>query len=260
VTPVADQDAVGAFIERIVAGARIPRGSDRDELRRELRTHFEEAGTSPEAQDEAVRRFGGEVLIAESFRRIYRFDYAIWYLAKIAASVVSSVAAALVIEVLVNLRVELQAEVWRLAPGFSRAAGVSVAVVLGLVTAWEVCRPPFNRSRAAVAVGAYAAVCLLVQLLFAAGIGAFVTATMLVVLGCLCARLKITPARLVLVFGAFAAVLYTNHLVLRVSFGAGRALIASAVLVAVWSSTVLILARVDHAFFTSLASYNREAV
>jgi hypothetical protein len=260
VTPVRDQDTVGAFIERIVAGARIPSPSERAELRRELRTHFEEAGTSPEAEDLAVRRFGGEALVTESFRRVYRFDYAIWYLTKIAASIVCSVAAALVIEVLVNLRVELQAEVWRLAPGFSRAAGMSVAVVLGLVTAWEVCRPPFNRSRAAVAVGAYAAVCLLVQLLFATGIGAFVTATMLVVLGWVCARLKATPARLVLVFAAFAAALYANHFVLHVSFGASRALIASAVLVAVWSSTVLILARVDHAFFKSLASSNRQAV
>jgi hypothetical protein len=255
---VVDQDPV-AFIERIVAGARIPSPSGRNELRRELRTHFEEAGASPEDQGHVFRRFGGEALVAESFRRVYRFDYAVWYLAKIAASIVASVAAALVIEVLVNLRIELQAEAWRLAPGFSRAAGVSVAVVLGLVTAWEVCRPPFNRSRAAAAVGAYAAVCLLVQLLFATGIGAFVTATMLVILGCVCARLKVTPARLVLVFGAFAAVLYANHFALRVSFGASRALVGSAVLVAVWSSTVLILARVDHAFFKSLASSNREA-
>jgi hypothetical protein len=259
VTPVRSPDAVGPLVERVVAGARIPSPSRRDELRRELWTHFEDAGTSPEDLQHALRRFGGETLVAESFRRVYRFDYAVMYLVKIAASIVASVAAALLIEVLVNLRVEVQAEVWRLAPGFSRAAGVSVAVVLGLVTAWEVCRPPFNRSRAVVAVGAYAAVCLLARLLFPMGAGAFVTATMLVVLGCVCARLKATPARLVLVFGAFAAVLYTNHLVLRVAFGASRALVGSAVLVAVWSSTVLILARVDHAFFGFFDASGHEA-
>jgi|SRR5579864_3452961 len=258
--PVVDENAVRALVERIVSGARIPCRSRRGELRRELWTHFEEAGTSPDALDDAVRRFGGETLVSESLRRVYRLDYAAWYLAKIAASIVASIAAALVIEVLVNLRVELQAEAWRLAPGFSRAAGVSVAVVLGLVTAWEACRPPFNRSRAAVAVGAYAAVCLMVQLLFATGIGAFVTATMLVVLGYGCARLKATPARVLLVCGAFAAVLYANHLALRVSFGASRALMGGAVLAAVWSSTILILGRVDHAFFGSLDSSNHEAV
>jgi len=260
VTPVRSRDAVGALVERVVAGARIPSPARRDELRRELWTHFEDAGTSVEDLQHAVRRFGQETVVTESFRRVYRFDYAVMYLLKIAASIVASVAAALLIEVLVNLRVEVQAEVWRLAPGFSRAAGVSVAVVLGLVTAWEICRPPFNRSRATVAAGAYVAVCLLVRLLFATGAGAFVTATMLVVLGYACARLKATPARLVLVFGAFAAVLYTNHLVLRVAFGAGRALVGSAVLVAVWSSTVLILSRVDHAFFGFFDASGREAV
>jgi len=260
VTPVREPDAVRALVERIVAGARIPSLSRRDELRRELWAHFEDAGASPEDLEQAVRRFGGEALVTESLRRVYRVDYAVVYFVKIAASVVASVAAALLIEVLVNLRVEVQAEVWRLAPGFSRAAGVSVAVVLGLVTAWEISRPPFNRSRAAVAVGAYASVCLMVQVLFATGIGAFVTATMLVALGYVCARLNATPARLVLVFGAFAALLYTNHLVLRVAFGASRALLGSAVLVAVWSSTVLILARVDHAFFGFFDSSSRQTV
>src|ERR1700724_2298584 len=96
---------------------------------------------------------------------INRMEYAIWYLAKIAASMVASIAAALLIQVLVNLRVELQAEVWRLAPGFSRAAGMSVAVVLGLISVWEAARRPFNRSRAVIAIGAYAAVCVVVRVL-----------------------------------------------------------------------------------------------
>src|SRR5437660_7893010 len=154
-----DRDSVDALIDRIVAGSHIPGHAARDDLRRELRSHFEDAGTSPEATQQAVRRFGAESAVTESLRRVYRFDYAVFYLAKIAVSIVASVAAALVIEVLVNLRVELRSEAWRLAPGFSRAAGVSVAVVLGLVTAWEVGRPPFSRRRAAVALGAYAALC-----------------------------------------------------------------------------------------------------
>lgn len=253
-----EQDAVDALIDRIVAGARIPGRAARDDLRRELWTHFEEAGTSPEALHDALDRFGVESLVAESLRRVYRFEYAVVYLAKIAASVVASVAAALLIQVLVNLRVEVQAEVWRLAPGFSRAAGVSVAVVLGLVTVWEACRPPFNRSRAAAAVAAYASICLLVRLLFATGIGAFVTPTILVSVGYMCSKLESTPGRLLLIFGTFAAVLYANHLVLRVAFGPSRALLASAVLVAVWSSTVLILARVDHAFLGFFEPANRD--
>jgi hypothetical protein len=259
VTRVREHHAVDALIERIVAGARIPSPARRDDLRRELWTHFEDSGMSPEAYPGVLDRFGAESLVTESLRRVYRFDYAVIYLARIAASIVASAAAALMIEALVNLRVEVQAEILRLAPGFSRGAGVSVAVVLGLVTAWEVCRPPFNRSRAAVALGAYAAVCLLVQVFYATGTGAFVTATILVVLGYACSKLEQTPARLLLIFGTFAAVLYANHRLLNVAFGPGRALLAGAVLVAVWSSTVLILTRIDHVFLRFFQPANREA-
>src|SRR5712692_751558 len=181
-----NDDSVAALIERIVAGAEIPSRAQRDDLRRELWTHFEEVGTSPAAVREAVGRFGAEASITGSLRHVYRWDYLWWYLTKIAASIVASIAAALLIQVVVNLRVELRADVWRLAPGFSRAAGLSVAVVLGLITAWEVARPPYSRLRAAAAISAYAAVCLVVWLVFATGIRAFITATMLVVIGYLC--------------------------------------------------------------------------
>jgi len=175
-------------------------------------------------------------------------EYAIWYFAKIAASIVVSIAAALLIQVLVNLRVELQAEVWRLAPGFSRAAGMSVAVVLGLIAVWEASRRPFNRGRAAIAIGAYAVVCLMVRALLLSGAGALTTATALVAIGNLCSKLERWPSRLLMLVGAFAAALYVNHALLNVAFGPSRALMAGAILGAVWSSTVVILNGVDRAF------------
>ena len=246
-----DENTITALIELIVVRARIPSRTRRDDLRRELWTHFEDASDSPnddDAIDDVVRRFGAEALIAESLRDVYRWDYALWYFAKIAAAIVASIAAALLIEVIVNLRVELQAEVWRLAPGFSRAAGMSVAVVLGLVTMWEAARRPFSRSRAAVAVGAYAAICLVIRVLFLSGIGALVTATILVGIGSLCSNLEVRPRRVVTLVGAFAVALYLNHALLNVAFGPSRALIAGAILGAVWSSTVAILHHVDRAF------------
>ncbi len=243
-----DHHPLRPLIERIVAGARIPRRADREDLRRELWTHFEEAGASPSAIEDTLRRFGGEPLVTESLRRVYRFDYAVLYLAKIAFSVVASVAAALVIQVLVNLRVELQAEALRLAPGFARAAPNSAAVILGLVTAWEIGRPPFLLSRALAAIGACLTVCVGVQLLFAIGIGPFVTAATLVVVGYLCSARDAQPRRLLLTAAAFAAVLYADHLILRVSFAPARALAAGAVLAVLWSSTVFILTRIDRAF------------
>jgi len=252
---VHDHGDVAALIERLVAQARIPGRARRDDLRRELWTHFEEAGTSPEA----VRQFGEEASIAGSLRQVYRWDYACWYLAKIAASIVASIGAALLIEVLVHLRVELQAEILRLAPGFSRAAGMSVAVVLGVISVWEAARRPVNRSRAVAAIGAYAVVCVVVRVLFLTGFGALITATTLVGIGYLCSRLERWGARFVALVGAFAAALYLNHLLLSVTFGASRALMAGAVLGAVWSSTVAILNRIDRTFGRIVEPAPREA-
>jgi len=243
-----DPDTVGMLIERIVTRARIPGRAQRDDLRRELWTHFEEASGSADSTREAIRRFGAETIIGDSLRDVYRWDYARWYLAKIAAAIVVSSAAALLIQVLVNLRVELQAEVFRLAPGFSRASGMSIAVVLALVTLWEAARRPFSRSRAAVAVGAYVAICLVVRVLFLNGIGGLIMATVLVGIGYVCSKLERWPSRLFVLVGAFAAALYVNHAFLSVAFGPGRALIAGAILGAVWSSTFVILNRVDRAF------------
>ena len=243
-----DQEAVGALIERIIAQARIPGSAQRDDLRRELWTHFEEASGSVDSIREAVRRFGAETVIGESLRDVYRWDYALWYFAKIAAAIVVSTGAALLIQVLVNLRVELQAEAFRLAPGFSRASGMSVAVVLGLVALWEAARRPFSRSRAAVAASAYVAICLVVRLLFLNGVGALITATVLVGIGYVCSKLERWPSRLFVLVGAFAAALYVNHVFLSVAFGPRRALMAGAILGAVWSSTFVILNGVDRAF------------
>jgi hypothetical protein len=87
-----------------------------------------------------------------------------------------------------------------------------------------------------------------VQLLFAAGLQAFGPATLLVGVGYLCSRLDRRPARLLLTFCVFAALLYAAHLGADAGFGATRALTASAAILAIWTSTVAILSRLDHAF------------
>ena len=154
----------------------------------------------------------------------------------------------------------IAADAWQLAPGFSRGAGMSVAVVLGLIAAWEVARPPFSRSRAAIAMSSYAAVCVMVRVLFTTGFGAFATATLLVGIGYVCSKLERWPSRLLVLVGAFAGALYLTHLVLRVAFGPSRALMAGAVVGAVWSSTVAILQRVDRAFGSLVEPADREAL
>jgi hypothetical protein len=244
--------AVESLVEKIVAGARIPSRKQRDDLRRELLAHFEDAGTTPEAVRDALRRFGSEALITGSLRRVYRWDYTFFYLTKIAASIVVSAAVALIIEVLVNLRVEVEAEAWRLAPGFSHGVPQAIAVVLALVTAWEATRPPFQFSRALIALSAYATVCGCASLLFVNASGAFASATLLAALSYAGARTTTRTLKIVSTFVAFAAAEYILHRRLPVAFGPGRVLVASLVLLAIWACTVSVVTRVDRAFRHSL--------
>jgi hypothetical protein len=223
-----------------------------DEAREHLRDIIEDGvqrGLSVEAAErEACARFGSTEELSAEFGRVYPWNYLLWDLAKIAASVVVSVAVALAIEVVVNLRVELQAEMWRLAPGFSKTAMLAVAVVLGLATVWEISRTPFSARRAAVAAGTYLAVCLLSQLLFAQGVGAFGPATLLVGVGALCSRLERRPAKLAMTFAMFVVMIVAIHKIVNVVMDPARATITSAVLIAIWVSTITILSRGDQLF------------
>jgi predicted permease len=68
---VPDEPDLHAFIDRIVAAARLVTEQERDELRRELRAHFEDAGSSPEAVRAAMARFGAGPEIGGLLRRAH---------------------------------------------------------------------------------------------------------------------------------------------------------------------------------------------
>ncbi len=246
--PDQDVDALDILIDRIVAGAHIPSRAERDDLRRELHTHFEEGAPSHDREAFAIRRFGPEELITESLRRVYRWDYLAAHVVRLAASTIASLAAALVILALVNLRVEIQTEVWRLTPGFSRAR---VSRSQSFSALWP-CRkqcgglsapraPCWRSARTARSAGS-------MQLLVAHSAGAFVVAMVFVVLGYLCSKLPSRPLRWMMTFVLFAAIEYAIHARLAINFAPSRAALASAALVAVWGSTILILSRIDRAF------------
>lgn len=242
-----DADSPDAVIERIVAAARIPGRAARDDLRRELRAHFDDAVAEPGGRSDALRRFGAPTMVSDAFRRVYRFDYLLAYLAKTSASIVASVTAALVIQVLVNVRI-LGGEAFRLAPAFSYTAGLSIAIVLAVVTGWEVLRAPFSAARAAAAAAGYLVLWIIAWRLVPESGSAFTTAAALVAVACGCSTLDVRPAKLLMTFAAFAAAEYAVHASIRATFGPSRALLASAVQLPVWASTLVILARVDRAF------------
>jgi len=243
---------VGVLIDRIVAQARIPSRARREELRRELWTHFECAAESRDALDDAVHRFGEQGSIAESLRYVYRHDYAAWYLAKIAAAMTVSVIAALVIELVVNVRMDAAANAWRLAPGFFRAIGMSTLVTLGVCVVWESAKRPVNRTRSLAIICAYLAGCIAARAFVLSDANALLMATLLAGIGYVCSSLERWSVRLPVLVVALASTLYINHALLSVAFGPGRALLAGVVLGAVCSSALAIVNRVDRVFASRL--------
>ena len=179
---------------------------------------------------------------------MYRWDYTVFGLTKIAASIVVSAAVAVLIEVLVNLRVDGEAEAWRLTPGFPHAAALAMALVLALITAWEATRPPLQISRALIALCAYATVCGGASLVLVNATGAFATATILAALSYACAKTTTRTLKVMSTFIAFVAAEYVLHRGLPIGFGPTRVLAASVGLLTIWACTVSIAARVDRAF------------
>src|SRR5476651_107443 len=97
--------SVGNVIHRIVRQAHLPGDAARECLRRELQSHFEEVGTSPEALNDALTRFGPVPDVARTFRSVYRWDFLFLHAARLLCAVVVSVAIAESLIALANLRI-----------------------------------------------------------------------------------------------------------------------------------------------------------
>jgi hypothetical protein len=137
VTPVREPQPIAELVERIVRESQIASAAAREELRRELTAHFEDAVETGRSLDAALERFGDATQIAAGFRRAYGRARLVGYVAKVLASVVVSAALALGIQALVNLRLEPGTGGVLLGPWFGTAALISLALVVLAVAAWE---------------------------------------------------------------------------------------------------------------------------
>ncbi len=242
-TAVRDDGSASAAVERIVAAARMPGRAAREDLRRELLAHFEDAGEA--GNDRALDRFD-EDAVAHLFRGVYRRDYAIAYALKVGASMAISMLVAVAIEALVNVR--FAASSWQLAPGFARSTPLAIVVAAAIVAVREAIRTPFSRVRAAAALGACAAAAALSTAADYGSARLWITSAALVGIAAILSRLEWRASRVLFVLAAFAATEYAVHVPLPIAFGPSRALAAGAVLATVWSTTVLVAARIDSAF------------
>jgi hypothetical protein len=184
-------------------------------------------------------------------------------------SCLACAAVALGIALLSNVR--LGAGAWQLAPGFLRSASVAVAVACGLVAAVEAfgsrqpsLRPP-RLARIAGAAALYALAALGTQAVFGpVGGASFGGGLVLVLLGSLTARLRWTPMRIAATYLAFLTAIYGIHQAVQRTMGPAqapdflRSVLVAAVLLAVWSSSTTIVARLDRAFHARLERLSTE--
>jgi hypothetical protein len=243
------RDEIDAVVESIVEAAQIPSRRRRADLRRELRSHFDESAPTAEALHDAVARFGHAGRIGDSFRQVYRRDYVLWYVVKVACCGAAAALAAVLIEALASVRLHSDADAWSLSPGFAHAAGFGTILAVALVATGEATRAPFTRSRALAAIGCYAVALAAVCLASPTSTVAAVTASILGPIGIGSARAAAAPtSRAALAMAGFAAGEYLLHRTLGVPFGPMRALAASAILLLLWASTIAIVAASDRAF------------
>ncbi len=248
-------DDPDALIEPIVEAARIPSRRRRDELRRELRSHFEDAGEAPETVRDVVARFGNPPRIGASFREVYRRDYVLFYVVKVGCSIAAATTAATVIEAIVGLRLSRHADAWHLSPGFAHAAPFGVLLAFALVAAAEATRAPFSRSRACWSLGAYLVLASCAFSVSPTSGEAFVTAGILAAIGVVVMRAAAAwTVRASLTLVAFTVVEYLLHRSLGIMFGPMRALATSAVLLTLWASTITIVAFSDRTFVGAFRS------
>lgn len=149
----ASDGAVAVFIETLVRDARLPDARARDDLRRELAAHFEDAAADSRAAGSVVARFGAPREVAAGLRRAHRPWGAALRAAKVLGAVAVSLAVALPLQAAAHLRVA-SAGVrgvgghasglvvpggfgLGVTPWFGFAARMAVGVVLLAVAAWE---------------------------------------------------------------------------------------------------------------------------
>ena len=125
------------LIDRVIREAGIRSTREREELRRELESHFADAGGTPESLHDAIARFGSPTSVGAELARTHRRGRFAMHLLRLAVAISASAGAATVIQLIANLRVGSADDAFALAPGFRRSAVFSAMIVIVLVAAWE---------------------------------------------------------------------------------------------------------------------------
>ena len=233
--------SIGDTIERIVLGARLPTDAARDELRRELASHFEEAADSPAGGADVLRRFGNVAEVAEDFRHVYRFEFILSSVTAVLFTLLVCTVAAAATLLLVNLPFTSDSVNWLSGPHY-RVPAYGVRMATALIVAWEMGRRPLTVRRVLVGALAYSLVSSAITLLMRGDLHAWRPwhVPSVVVIGFLARRARFASTRVLMMYAGFSL-----YLVMTPPPGEVPPLLLAAVLVAIWVPTEALLARVD---------------
>jgi len=141
-----ERDRVAVFVDEVLTRARIPSRREREDLRHELLTHFEDTARDCGSIDAALTDFGSVEDIAARFGLVYRGQRRLAHGLRIAAG--------LTVSLLVAFGIELVAS----RPGaFRGMAGLASLVVLVFVLWREVVGRQLRRPTATARIGRWLA-------------------------------------------------------------------------------------------------------
>jgi hypothetical protein len=229
-------------IDDIVRQLRLPGARAREDLRRELESHFDAAGEFSSNPTDSLVNFGPVPDVVRRFQSVYRREFICLYAAKWLVAIVGAACVAETLFALAHLRMD--AGGLHLSADFFRVYKVAIKLVLAMASAWEVGRRPFDVRRAVVALTAY---CLLAASLQPSVFGGWVgwepwRIPILILIGFLASHVKRASFRLPLMFLGFAGFLAAS-----VNSATSR-LPMAALLVAVWLLTEALFSWIDRAF------------
>lgn len=129
-----EQEQVRRLIARLVNDAGLQRAQEREALRRELASHFEAAGESPEALRNALDRFGDLDQVGLGLQRAHRRGWRAWYTAKVGISILAAAGIAFICQ--------LVGQLWlaghlHFSTRDAFTAAISVVIGAVVVAAWE---------------------------------------------------------------------------------------------------------------------------
>lgn len=132
-----DRERVARLIDRVVRDANIEDPRECEELRRELASHFAQAGDSPVSLSAALDRFGDPRAVSDELALVHRRGRFVMHAARIAVAFAASAAVAVAIQIVANLRLDRSANAFEFSHAFARSASFSVMIVVALIAAWE---------------------------------------------------------------------------------------------------------------------------